>query len=52
LGVGAYRDDNEKPYVFEVVRQAQKEIIDENQDKVYFISSQKNLTSETGISSN
>jgi aspartate/tyrosine/aromatic aminotransferase len=35
LGVGAYRDDNEKPYVFEVVRQAQKEIVDENQDKEY-----------------
>jgi aspartate/tyrosine/aromatic aminotransferase len=35
LGVGAYRDDNEKPYVFEVVRQAQREIVEENQDKEY-----------------
>jgi aspartate/tyrosine/aromatic aminotransferase len=35
LGVGAYRDDNEKPYVFEIVRQAQKEIVDEKLDKEY-----------------
>lgn len=35
LGVGAYRDDNEKPYVFEVVKLAQKEIVDENMDKEY-----------------
>jgi len=33
--VGAYRDDNEKPYVFEVVKLAQKEIVDENMDKEY-----------------
>jgi aspartate/tyrosine/aromatic aminotransferase len=35
LGVGAYRTDDEKPYVFEVVQQAQKEIVDEKQDKEY-----------------
>jgi len=35
LGVGAYRDDNEKPYVFEVVKLAQKEISDQNMDKEY-----------------
>jgi aspartate/tyrosine/aromatic aminotransferase len=35
LGVGAYRDDNEKPYVFEVVKKAQQEIVDENMDKEY-----------------
>jgi aspartate/tyrosine/aromatic aminotransferase len=26
LGVGAYRDDNEKPYVFNVVSRVDKEI--------------------------
>lgn len=26
LGIGAYRDDNEKPYVFEVVRKVEKEL--------------------------
>lgn len=35
LGVGAYRDDNEKPYVFEVVQKVQKEIVDEKMDKEY-----------------
>lgn len=35
LGVGAYRDDNEKPYVFESVKQSQREIVDENMDKEY-----------------
>ena len=35
LGVGAYRDDNEKPYVFDVVKKAQREIVEENLDKVY-----------------
>lgn len=35
LGVGAYRDDNEKPYVFEVVRRVEKEIVnDPSLDKV------------------
>lgn len=35
LGVGAYRDDNEKPYVFDVVKKAQREIVEENLDKEY-----------------
>lgn len=36
LGVGAYRDDNEKPYVFEVVRKVEKEILsDASLDKEY-----------------
>jgi aspartate aminotransferase len=29
LGVGAYRDDNEKPYVFKVVRKVEQEIIND-----------------------
>lgn len=29
LGVGAYRDDNEKPYVFDVVRKVEQEIIND-----------------------
>lgn len=29
LGVGAYRTDEEKPYVFEVVKQAEKELFEE-----------------------
>jgi aspartate aminotransferase len=35
LGVGAYRDDNEKPYVFNVIRKVEKEIAnDHTMDKV------------------
>lgn len=35
LGIGAYRDDNEKPYVFETVRKAEQEILnDRSLDKV------------------
>lgn len=29
LGVGAYRDDNEKPYVFKTVRKVEQEIIND-----------------------
>ena len=29
LGVGAYRDDNEKPYVFNVVRKSEQEILND-----------------------
>jgi aspartate aminotransferase, cytoplasmic len=29
LGVGAYRDDNSKPYVFNVVKRAEQEIANE-----------------------
>jgi aspartate aminotransferase len=37
LGVGAYRDDNEKPYVFDVVKRVEKEIVnDATLDKVEF----------------
>jgi len=36
LGIGAYRDDNEKPYVFNVVRKAEQEILnDKSLDKEY-----------------
>lgn len=36
LGVGAYRDDNEKPYVFKVVRKVDLEIAnDAKLDKEY-----------------
>jgi len=36
LGIGAYRDDNEKPYVFNVVRKVEQEIInDKSLDKEY-----------------
>lgn len=38
LGVGAYRDDNEKPYPFKVVRQVDLELAqDPSVDKVLFI---------------
>jgi hypothetical protein len=37
LGIGAYRDDNEKPYVFEIVRKVEQEILtDKSIDKVSF----------------
>jgi len=29
LGVGAYRTDEEKPYVFEIVKQVEKELYEE-----------------------
>ena len=36
LGVGAYRDDNGKPYVFKVVRKVEQEIVnDPNMYKVF-----------------
>ena len=35
LGVGAYRDDNGKPYVLECVRRAEKLVAAENLDKEY-----------------
>jgi aspartate aminotransferase len=35
LGVGAYRDDNGKPYVLECVKQAEKLIAAQNLDKEY-----------------
>jgi len=35
LGVGAYRDDNGKPFVLECVRKAEKKLIDNNQDHEY-----------------
>ena len=38
LGVGAYRDDNSKPYVFNVVRKVEQQIInDKNLNKVLFM---------------
>ena len=38
LGVGAYRDDNAKPYVFKVVRKVEQEILnDQTLNKVIFI---------------
>lgn len=30
LGVGAYRDDNGKPYVFKVVRKVEHEIVNDH----------------------
>lgn len=35
LGVGAYRDDNGKPYVLPSVRKAEKTLLDKNLDKEY-----------------
>jgi len=35
LGVGAYRDDNGKPYILECVRKADKKIFDSNMDHEY-----------------
>lgn len=35
LGVGAYRDDNEKPYPFKCVFKVEKEILDAKMDKEY-----------------
>lgn len=35
LGVGAYRDDNGKPYVLECVKKAEKQLADQNLDKEY-----------------
>lgn len=35
LGVGAYRDDNGKPYVLNVVRKAEEILLKENLDKEY-----------------
>ncbi len=29
LGVGAYRDDNNKPYVFKVVRKVEQQIVND-----------------------
>lgn len=34
LGIGAYRDDNEKPYVFEVVRKVERGLVNSNINKV------------------
>lgn len=39
LGVGAYRDDNSKPYVLECVKRAEKIIESENLDKEYTLIS-------------
>ena len=35
MGVGAYRDDNSKPYVLECVRKAEAQLAQENLDKEY-----------------
>jgi aspartate aminotransferase len=35
LGVGAYRDDNGKPFVLEAVRQAERKILEQGLDKEY-----------------
>eukprot|EP01016_Furgasonia_blochmanni_P039964 TRINITY_DN5042_c0_g1_i2.p1 TRINITY_DN5042_c0_g1~~TRINITY_DN5042_c0_g1_i2.p1 ORF type:complete len:431 (-),score=144.79 TRINITY_DN5042_c0_g1_i2:201-1493(-) len=36
LGIGAYRDDNDKPYVFNVVKKAEQEILNDSKlDKEY-----------------
>eukprot|EP01092_Planopodium_desertum_P012115 TRINITY_DN5657_c0_g1_i4.p1 TRINITY_DN5657_c0_g1~~TRINITY_DN5657_c0_g1_i4.p1 ORF type:complete len:339 (-),score=86.06 TRINITY_DN5657_c0_g1_i4:28-1044(-) len=35
LGVGAYRDDNNKPYVLPVVREAEKRLYEEKRDHEY-----------------
>lgn len=36
LGVGAYRDDNSKPYIFKVVKKVEQEILnDQTLNKVY-----------------
>lgn len=36
LGVGAYRDDNGKPYVFPIVRKVEQEMVNEGKlDKEY-----------------
>lgn len=35
LGIGAYRDDNEKPYPFKVVMRVEKEVLEAKMDKEY-----------------
>jgi len=35
LGVGAYRDNNGKPYVFPIVKKVEQEIVNANLDKEY-----------------
>lgn len=35
LGIGAYRDDNEKPYPFKCVMKVEKEILEAKMDKEY-----------------
>lgn len=36
LGVGAYRDDNGKPYIFDVVRKVENQLVnDKSLNKVY-----------------
>lgn len=35
LGVGAYRDDEGKPYVLNCVKKAEKKLLDKNMDKEY-----------------
>lgn len=37
LGIGAYRDELEKPYVFESVKKVEKEILEANLDKVLLL---------------
>ena len=39
LGVGAYRDDNSKPYVLECVKRAEDALHKENLDKEYTLIS-------------
>ena len=39
LGVGAYRDDNSKPYVLECVKLAEEALYKENLDKEYTLIS-------------
>jgi len=49
LGVGAYRDDNSKPYIFNVVRKVEKEIInDPALNKVHHVLF-RNISPSTGF---
>ena len=35
LGIGAYRDDNNKPYILDCVKQAEEKILKDNMDHEY-----------------
>lgn len=44
LGVGAYRTDEEKPYVFAIVKKIEKEVVNDlTLNKVYFYSNFRNI---------
>ena len=42
LGIGAYRDDNGKPYIFKIVKKVEEEIL-KTSNKVHFYSNLKGI---------